>query len=228
MASGDNNSNNIPSSPKRGIFIVFEGLDRAGKSTQAELLANDIDAVLIKFPNYETRIGGIIKDYLQGKTTLDPITRHMLFSANRWETQSFIYNTLMSGRNIVCDRYTYSGVAYTIAEGYTYEWSTLHDNGLIAPDEVIYIDVNPRLAATRGEYGRDITERLDFQEKVYEVYNSLKNIGWKVISGNDEICSIYQKINVYINQGFKINKYSNDIKYLSYTWNIERVKYNEI
>lgn len=216
------------SSSQRGIFIVFEGLDRAGKSTQAELLARDLNAVLIKFPNYETQIGSIIKDYLQGKITLDPVVRHMLFSTNRWEAQMDIYNTLMSGRNIVCDRYTYSGIAYTIADGYSYEWSTLHDNGLIAPDEVIYIDINPRIAATRGNYGYDITERLDFQEKVYDVYRSFKNTGWKVIQGNDEVFNIYQKIKIYINEGFKINKYNYNIRYLLYDSNTRKIKFNEI
>lgn len=214
---------------KRGIFIIFEGLDRAGKSTQAELLAKDLNAVLIKFPNYDTRIGSIIKDYLQGKIILDPIVRHMLFSANRWEAQSFIYNTLMNGQNIVCDRYSYSGISYTIADGYTYEWSTLHDNGLIAPDEVIYIDINPRIAAARGEYGRDITERIDFQEKVYDVYKQLRASGkWKVIQGNDDIFNIYEKIKIYIIEGIKIDKYNDDIKYILYDSNIKKIKFNEI
>jgi dTMP kinase len=44
-------------------------------------------------------------------------TIHLLFSANRWEESELIVDTLNQGINIICDRYAYSGVAYSNAKG---------------------------------------------------------------------------------------------------------------
>ena len=41
---------------------------------------------------------------------------HLLFALNRWEMKSFILETLASGTHVICDRYAYSGVAYSVAK----------------------------------------------------------------------------------------------------------------
>lgn len=89
-------------SKMRGRFIVFEGLDRSGKSTQVDNLAKKINenggkAVVRKFPgechfrpmlslDRTTAIGKMIDAYLQNAEELDDNAVHLLFSANRWET----------------------------------------------------------------------------------------------------------------------------------------------
>ncbi|KAJ8585933.1 hypothetical protein M405DRAFT_864999 [Rhizopogon salebrosus TDB-379] len=85
------------SSTKRGAFIVIEGLDKSGKSTQASLLLHrlqdpqDVEAttppkvVLLKFPDRTTSIGKMIDAYLRSESDLDDRAIHLLFSANRWE-----------------------------------------------------------------------------------------------------------------------------------------------
>ena len=89
---------------QRGLFIVLEGLDRCGKSTQvdrlvAHLNSNGRQARLQKFPGKSfdfatsyakpadrtTAIGKMIDAYLQSKSELDDRAIHLLFSANRWE-----------------------------------------------------------------------------------------------------------------------------------------------
>ena len=89
---------------QRGLFIVLEGLDRCGKSTQvdrlvAHLNSNGRQARLQKFPGWSfvsatsyaesadrtTAIGKMIDSYLQSKSELDDRAIHLLFSANRWE-----------------------------------------------------------------------------------------------------------------------------------------------
>lgn len=79
----------------RGKFIVLEGLDRSGKTTQVAKLVERLDARLQKFPgelNAEfaktdrtTSIGKMIDAYLQSKTDMDDRAIHLLFCANRWE-----------------------------------------------------------------------------------------------------------------------------------------------
>lgn len=92
----------------RGFLICFEGMDRAGKSTQAGRLKDYLNGMkngrstsIIRFPgrfinfsvangflNYKERstaIGKIIDGYLQGSLKLADEVVHMLFSTNRWE-----------------------------------------------------------------------------------------------------------------------------------------------
>ncbi|KAK7687663.1 hypothetical protein QCA50_008878 [Cerrena zonata] len=92
--------------PKRGAFIVIEGLDRSGKSTQTESLIKrleqaDVSAKLIKFPDRTTPIGKMIDAYLKSESELDDHVVHLLFSANRWELASSIIKTLEQGND--CD-----------------------------------------------------------------------------------------------------------------------------
>eukprot|EP00339_Tiarina_fusa_P007103 CAMPEP_0117071170 /NCGR_PEP_ID=MMETSP0472-20121206/50006_1 /TAXON_ID=693140 ORGANISM="Tiarina fusus, Strain LIS" /NCGR_SAMPLE_ID=MMETSP0472 /ASSEMBLY_ACC=CAM_ASM_000603 /LENGTH=88 /DNA_ID=CAMNT_0004794583 /DNA_START=8 /DNA_END=270 /DNA_ORIENTATION=+ len=81
--------NNHPTK-KRGAFIVFEGVDRCGKTTQVGLLVKHlvqlgIAAIAMRFPDRTTPSGILINQYLQSKSDLDDRAIHLLFSANRWE-----------------------------------------------------------------------------------------------------------------------------------------------
>ena len=74
----------------RGLFVLFEGVDRCGKSTQARRLVDRLvrsgqPATLLRFPDRDTTIGGMINAYLTNKAELDDHAVHLLFSANRWE-----------------------------------------------------------------------------------------------------------------------------------------------
>ena len=67
---------------------------------------------------------------------------HLLFSANRWEAVKTLKTRLNAGETLVCDRYAFSGVAFTAAKGtLDLEWCKNPDRGLPAPDAVIYLDV---------------------------------------------------------------------------------------
>lgn len=71
---------------KRGAFIVFEGIDRCGKSTQSELLGKSLaNAENVRFPDRTSCIGTLINSYLSSASDMSDQTIHLLFSANRWE-----------------------------------------------------------------------------------------------------------------------------------------------
>lgn len=75
---------------KRGALIVFEGVDRCGKTTQTKKLLEylkscGIAAELLRFPDRTTQTGKIIDSYLVNGVELDDKAVHLLFSANRWE-----------------------------------------------------------------------------------------------------------------------------------------------
>lgn len=118
----------------RGAFIVLEGVDRAGKSTQCKKLLDMLspNAILTNFPNRTTEIGKVINKYLKNEIELSDEAVHLLFSANRWEQKDFIKNSLNSGKTVIVDRYAFSGVAFTAAKpGFTMEWCRQPDIGKI-------------------------------------------------------------------------------------------------
>jgi dTMP kinase len=153
------------SSCRRGAFILLEGVDRCGKTTQAKLLLQrllqmGIAAVSMRFPDRTTPTGQIIHEYLQQQSELDDRSIHLLFSSNRWEAATNIQNLLRAGTTIVCDRYAYSGVAFSAAKRdhqtgqplLDLEWCKAPDRGLPAPDCVLFLDLSPDQAEARGGY----------------------------------------------------------------------------
>lgn len=85
----------------------------------------------------------MINDFLMNKVEIPNEAIHLLFSANRWESMKEIEQSLQAGKNIVCDRYWYSGVAYSYAKGMNLDWCLSADEGLIEPDLVIFLKGNP-------------------------------------------------------------------------------------
>lgn len=73
---------------QRGAFILFEGVDRCGKTTQCgklveALQARGLSAELWNFPDRTTHIGRVIDNYLKGSIETDDAAIHLLFSVNR-------------------------------------------------------------------------------------------------------------------------------------------------
>ncbi|CAN4110152.1 unnamed protein product [Withania somnifera] len=190
---------NKESSRSRGALIVFEGLDRCGKTSQSgrlykHLLEQGHSVESWRFPDRNTGVGQMISSYLANKSQLDDHAIHLLFSANRWEKRSFMEEKLKSGTTLIVDRYSYSGVAFSSAKGLDIGWCKAPEIGLLAPDLVIYLDVSPEQAAERGGYGDERYEQLDFQKKVAGSYLALRDSSWKVIDATLSIEEIEKKL----------------------------------
>lgn len=69
------------------------------------------------FPNRSTEIGKTINSYLKNSKELNDQVIHLLFSANRWEYLKEMEDLLKAGTSLIVDRYSYSGVAYSVAKG---------------------------------------------------------------------------------------------------------------
>jgi dTMP kinase len=113
----------------RGAFIVVEGMDRCGKTTQCarlvqRLIQAGVAAISLRFPNRSSLTGQLINSYLSSNATsssdaavvISDEVIHLLFSANRWESAPIICQHLEAGTTIICDRYAYSGVAFSSAK----------------------------------------------------------------------------------------------------------------
>ncbi|KAG1898652.1 thymidylate kinase-domain-containing protein [Suillus fuscotomentosus] len=170
------------SSSKRGAFIVIEGLDRSGKSTQVSLLrdrlqdaenAGPTKVVMLHFPIRTTAIGKMIDAYLHSESELDDHTIHLLFSANRWELASTITAHLAQGTTVLADRYAFSGIAFSARKGLPYEWCRAPDVGLPAPDLTLFLNISPEVAATRAGYGLERYEKEEVQKGVKQVFDKI-------------------------------------------------------
>lgn len=90
---------------KRGAFILFEGIDRCGKTTQSGLLGEYCKSIgqaeSIRFPDRKSSIGQLIDSYLQSTSDLNDKAIHLLFSANRWESSTGLEAKLNAGCTLV-------------------------------------------------------------------------------------------------------------------------------
>ena len=102
----------------RGKFIVLEGPDRCGKSTQAKLLYNYLiakgfDVVLTREPGGTPTAEKIRQIVLEPQLDVRPMAELLLYEASRAQhTQEKILPALQEGKMVICERYTMSTCAY--------------------------------------------------------------------------------------------------------------------
>ncbi|KAG6009929.1 hypothetical protein E4U21_000700 [Claviceps maximensis] len=162
--------------PARGAFIVLEGLDRSGKTTQVQLLERRT-----------TPIGQMIDGYLKSQVVMEDHVIHLLFSANRWEAVQHINSLLASGTTVICDRFYHSGIVYSAAKlnpSLPLSWARAPERGLPRPDMVLFLDLDEETARARGGWGGEKYEKAEMQKKVRELFWGL-SMGGKDLQGQD-------------------------------------------
>jgi dTMP kinase len=180
-----------------GGFIVLEGGDASGKSTQAGLLAGRLRSlgrdVVETFEPGATEAGAVIRALLlDGDGPIDPTTEALLLAADRaQEAADVIRPALDRGAVVVSDRFVPSSLAYQgVARGLGVEkverlnrWAT----GGLEPDLVVVLDVDDAVAVSRCAAPGDRLERAgaDFHATVRDAYRSLAaERGWALLDGN--------------------------------------------
>jgi len=160
---------------KKGVFIVIEGLDGSGKTTQANLLATELaktSKVWLTAEPSQGKIGSFIrKCCLYEDTRLPTEAEALLFAADRIEhLQSEIKPALGEGKVVICDRYTYSSLAYQGSAGLSVDWIQMINARALQPDFAIFIDVPPEKVIERLQRKKSVMETLETQQKVREIY----------------------------------------------------------
>ena len=164
------------------MLIVFEGLDRSGKSTQCLRLVDSLrqrgeTVEHMRFPNRTTPIGQMISSYLSGQSQQEDHVIHLLFSANRWESAQAIEDHIKAGTTVVIDRYAYSGCVYSAAkqkETMGLAWCRHPEVGLPRPDICLFLDISSEDAAKRGGFGLERYERQELQDRVRHLYQEMR------------------------------------------------------
>ncbi len=158
-------------------FVVFEGGDGAGKSTQLAALRDwlaggDQEVVVTREPG-GTELGAALRELLLHGGHVAPRAEAMIFAADRaHHVESVIRPALERGAVVICDRYQDSSIAYQGA-GRTLDaeeiaglsqWATC---GLV-PDVTVLLDLDPAVGRTRRGSGGDRLEQEagDFHERV--------------------------------------------------------------
>jgi dTMP kinase len=167
-----------------GNFVVFEGGDGSGTSTQLALLgqklADNCPQSPVFFPTAEpTRgaIGQLIRSALKSDPALRPETLARLFAADRSEhlyAPDGLVERCRRGELVVCDRYALSSLVYQgidCGEGLPRSLNAPFP----IPELLFFFDIDPQIAQERlrSRQALDIFEHLEFQKRVRERYQSL-------------------------------------------------------
>lgn len=188
----------------RGLFIVIEGLDKSGKTTQARLLCKNLRdrghiVELLSFPDRSTPIGGLLDRYLKKELELDARAAHLLFSANRWESVQHIKSLLGFGCTVVLDRYSFSGIAYSMLSGKCeWDWCQATEQGLPEPDVIYFLDVDVDSLRQRGTEGDERFERSDLQKNVrdnfFKVMHRHQHFNWHLVDASRTVEKIQDEL----------------------------------
>ena len=198
------------------LFIVFEGLDGSGKSTQQQLL-NDklkidkISSISFREPG-STVIGEKIVKILQSDQKLSPLSELLLFYVSRSAIiEEKIKPALTNYDVVICDRYFYSSVAY---QGYGRGMNIGFINQIndevvknIIPDLIFYMDISWEEKKKRK--GIDINDRFEKEDRVFhnKVRSGYKSMAkkdsdkWKIIDAEENV----ENISSFIYETVKYN-----------------------
>ena len=162
----------------RGLFISFEGIDGAGKSTHIEALAKAFTAqgrevVLTREPG-GTPLAEQLRDMVLHQP-MDALTEALLiFAARRDHLQTVIQPALDANRVVLCDRFTDATFAYQGA-GRGFDWSVLQQleqwvqhqgDRLVQPDVTVWFELDPQIAAQRLADAR-VPDRFESQPSAF-------------------------------------------------------------
>lgn len=170
----------------RGIFIVFEGIDGAGKSTQAKLLAERLrtlgKSVVMTAEPTELPSGKELRRVLSGEVKKSDCEIAALFTLDRIahnvDNERGIEKMLNEGICVICDRYYYSTLAYQgslIDYGWVKALNTQCPE-IRHPDVCIFLDLTPVESMKRITAGRDSTEIYENEETLGVVRDTFMKV----------------------------------------------------
>ena len=183
-------------SPK---FIVFEGIDGAGKTTQIKMLAARLDDMGIpcrmtaeptEYPS-----GKKLREALSGKLAATPLEMAEMFAQDReihnTHKEDGINACLESGNTVISDRYYYSSLAYqgTVLGYETVAALNLDNESIRRPDLCIFLDLTPEKSleriGARADVPTEIYENREYLEKTrrtfFDTFERLRERGENII-----------------------------------------------
>lgn len=166
------------------LFIVIEGLDGAGKTTQIELLRDRLQSLgqachLTAEPT-ELPTGRFIRDILQHRVSADPRTVAALYAADRIEhlfhPEEGLLAQLTAGYHVIASRYYFSSLAYQSEHadpGWVASLNLMAKRTLTA-DLTVFLDLEPETSLERIQARGAAAELFETREKLMHVRESFR------------------------------------------------------
>ena len=165
---------------KKGLFIVFEGLDGAGQDTQMailkEYLLNRREKVYQTGEPSQNLIGGLIRSLLRHHWKMSNTGLQLLYCADRaHHLECEILPVLEKNTHVICGRYRFSTIAFGSLDNGV-DWLESLNRSFPEPDMTIFLDVKPKECIRRINSSRpskEIFEKVAKLEVVYKTYKKL-------------------------------------------------------
>lgn len=175
-------------------FIVFEGIDGSGTSTQINILAERLPEKIYKTAEpTSNEIGKFLRKMLGGEMKMDEKTNAFLFAADRCQHlygEGGIIDQINNGKIVISDRYFFSSMAYQSASCGE-ELPALLNSTFPLPQLLFYFVINPEISLARVDARnekKEIYEKIDIQKKIAALYEKVisqyeadKSSGMKVV-----------------------------------------------
>jgi len=173
-----------------GKFIVFEGIDGSGKSTQCKLLHRKMNQFFgschLTCEPSERPVGKMIREIFSGKLPMDNLVVAGLFVADRLDhlvnKEDGIINLLGQNTHVISDRYYLSSMAYQSVFA-PMEWILKANDQarqMLKADITFYLDLDPEKGMERINHSRDSKEIYEEMENLRSVHhNYQKALEWQ-------------------------------------------------
>ncbi|MGC9208353.1 MAG: dTMP kinase [Nitrososphaeria archaeon] len=203
---------------RKGKFIVVSGIDKSGKETQVlrgggcvkplneYLKEHGYEVLTIIQPSYDTRIGKLVKAYLEMKNASIK-DAWVLWSLDRAQHVASVNEWLIrENRIVLAKRWTESNVIYHAAKGIDYREILEFERNVPKQDVTIIIDITAETSVKRNERP-DAYESLDFLKKVRELYLKMKEIypfGDRIyVEGESDPCTVNRTLLAVVEEYLK-------------------------
>jgi len=189
----------------RGKFIVLEGLDGSGKSTQFDLLVDYLkgrgrDVIATKEPTMDSDSGRKIKQVLRKEIIIEPLGLQKLYAQDRKEhLENKVISALKNGKFVVSSRYAFSTFAYGYSDGLDVDLLVKINDNFLLPDLTLVIDVSPKECIRRIEKRgviKELWEKKNKLTKANEIYKKLPAMFENVflINGEGPVQEVFEDI----------------------------------
>lgn len=205
--------------PPQGHFIVIEGLDGAGTTTQTALLAEALRGRGIQVETTREPSGGpvgaLCRDAIEGRISLAPEALALAFAADRLDhivnPGYGIEAALARGSWVISDRYVLSALAYQASQGVDLAWLEAINAKARVPDVTIFVDTSAAECLERiRRRGQNEDDLFHNGARLAKVRDSYKRVlghshfigGLVTADGNQRISAVYQQIEAGLSEHF--------------------------
>lgn len=200
----------------KGRFVVFEGLDGCGKSTQAKRLAEWLkeqkrEVWLTAEPTHDGPIGPLIRQVLRGEAEVPPAGLLHLFLADRATHTVKIEAALAEGVTVVCDRYVMSTIAYQSAVISAAQLAVMNER-FPKPDLTVLLNVPVKTCLARIAERKGATEVFETPERLERIERAFQTAlsevrarKWNVasMSGMDDVGAVEKRVRLEVARMFE-------------------------